>query len=301
MNPKPISPAQQDVLEALARYWFLTVPQMLRLGVSKSEASLRKNMIADLKTRRYKSPLSTSHGPAIEAKDLGRWQSIPHVHTLTKVGAELLADLRRVEPSEIKFPMGGAQFSRQYFHRIAQIDFHIALRLWADLEGSTVHVADMDFEKEGAQRSGGQTAKTKVAIDHASFIIPDGIFGVVDVENQPLLYALEIHSETDTRYITDQLMRHGSALINGSIGKKYNQNISNFVLSVMEDTRAGKNAEANEVAAAKRVKAVQKRMLHQPYFQSFGQGYFFNTIHQVRRDIREGWTTADGQKVRPFG
>jgi len=301
MNPKPISPGQQDVLEALARYWFLTVPQMLRLGLSKSEASLRKNMIADLKTRRYRSPLSTSRGPAIEATDLGRWQAIPHVHTLTEVGVELLADLWKVDPSEIKYPIGGAQFSKQYFHRIAQIDFHIALRLWADLEAATVHVADMDFEKDGAQRTGGQVAKTKVSIDHASFIIPDGVFGIATAENQPLLYALEIHSETDTKYITEQLLRHGSALINGSIGKKYNQNISNFVLSVMENTRSGKKADLNEAAAAKRVKAVQKRMLHQPYFQSFGQGYFFNTIHQVRRDIRDGWTTADGQEVRPFG
>jgi hypothetical protein len=69
----------------------------------------------------------------------------------------------------------------------------------------------------------------------------------------------------------------------------------------MEETRHTSKEAANEEAAKKRVKAVQARMLRQPYFTSFQQGYFFNTIHQVRRDIREGWTTANGDDVRPFG
>ena len=96
-------------------------------------------------------------------------------------------------------------------------------------------------------------------------------------------------------------MRHGNALMNGSIAKKYHQEASNFVLSAMEETRHSKNDAANEETAQKRIKAVQARMLHQPYFDSFkAVAYFFNTVHQVRRDIREGWTTADGMEVGPF-
>lgn len=174
------------------------------------------------------------------------------------------------------------------------------MRLWAQAHGAEIHLADMDFDKIGAQRTGGMVAKTKVQIDQHSFIIPDGIFGLV-ANQTPFLFALEVHDETDTAYIVRQLMRHGNALMNGSLAKKYHQKTSNFVLSVMEETRHTSNDAANEDAARKRVKAVQARMLRQPYFQSFQQGYFFNTIHQVRRDIREGWTTADGAEVQPFG
>ena len=293
-----ISPSQQDALEALATYRFLTVKQLVRLGVSSSESSLRNNTLADLKARRYKSPRTGKTGPAIIAADLGRWQKLPFVHHLTEVGADLLADLWKV--ADVPYPVGGAQFGKQFFHRIAQVDFHIALRLWAAEHGAEVKLADMDFDKIGAQRTGGMVAKTKVQIDQHSFIIPDGIFGVL-ANQTPFLFALEVHDETDTGYITRQLMRHGNALMNGSIAKKYHQEASNFVLSVMEETRHSKNDAANEETAQKRVKAVQSRMLHQPYFDSFKAGYFFNTIHQVRRDIREGWTTADGVAVRPFG
>ena len=295
-----ISPSQQDALEALALYRFLTVKQFVRLGISKSESSLRNNTLHDLKSRRYKSPVTGKTGNAIVAADLGRWQKLPFVHHLTEVGADLLADLWKVAPSEVPYPVGGAQFGKQFFHRIAQVDFHIAVRLWAKANDAEIHLADMDFDKIGAQRTGGMVAKTKVQIDQHSFIIPDGIFGLV-ANDTPFLFALEVHDETDTGYIVRQLMRHGNALMNGSLAKKYHQETSNFVLSVMEETRHTSNDAANEEAAQKRVKAVQTRMLRQPYFQSFQQGYFFNTIHQVRRDIREGWTTADGVEVRPFG
>ena len=222
------------------------------------------------------------------------------MHHLTEVGADLLADLWKVAPSEVPYPVGGAQFGKQFFHRIAQVDFHIAVRLWAEANNAEIHLADMDFDKIGAQRTGGMVAKTKVQIDQHSFIIPDGIFGLVANET-PFLFALKVHDETDTGYIVRQLMRHGSALMNGSLAKKYHQETSNFVLSVMEEPRHTSNDAANEAAAQKRVKAVQAHMLRQPYFQSFQQGYFFNTIHQVRRDIREGWTTANEEEIRPFG
>ena len=42
----------------------------------------------------------------------------------------------------------------------------------------------------------------------------------------------------------------------------------------MEETRHTSKEAANEEAAKKRVKAVQARMLRQPYFTSFQQGYF---------------------------
>jgi hypothetical protein len=122
-----ISPSQQDALEALATYRFLTVKQFVRLGISSSEASLRNNTLADLKTRRYRSPLTGKTAPAIISADLGRWQKLPFVHHLTEVGADLLADLWKVDPGEVPYPVGGAQFGKQFFHRIAQVDFHIAV------------------------------------------------------------------------------------------------------------------------------------------------------------------------------
>lgn len=122
-----ISPSQQDALEALALYRFLTVKQFIRLGISKSESSLRNNTLYDLKTRRYKSPVT---GNAIVAADLGRWQKLPFVHHLTEVGADLLADLWKIAPSEVPYPIGGAQFGKQFFHRTTKRPATLFCRLW---------------------------------------------------------------------------------------------------------------------------------------------------------------------------
>ena len=217
------SDRQLAVLEALETYRFLTVKQMVRLGISKSETSLRDKILRPLKTRR---------SAPIKAYDLGRYQQLPHIFVLTAQGAKDLAEYRQVPVSEIKWPKGGAQFSRTFHHRIAQIDFHIAFRQWAREVGAEIEFVHMDFDKAGSQRQGGAIPLTRLPLSDGNYIISDGIF-CFSLHGQRLLYCLEIHNETDTTRVVNQLLQYSDALQSQSIAKKFELKTQPIILSVL--------------------------------------------------------------------
>lgn len=80
------SPLQQEILEALAKFGYLTVDQLLYVGIG-SESTYINKLLRNLRTD-FEKPLIHSNTFGIHPK-LGR---LPSVHSLSKQGAKLLCD-----------------------------------------------------------------------------------------------------------------------------------------------------------------------------------------------------------------
>ena len=281
---------QQKALEALALYRFLTPAQFVKLGIAASADAVRKNVLR---------PLSIRNKNPIRSQDVGRFMGASHIWCLTENGVKDLANAWKMPVEKIPYPKGGIQFGSQYFHRVAQIDFHIHLRLWAREIGAEVLLSDLDFIMKGAQRLDGQTSVCKVTMEDGSFYIPDGIFGF-RFENNLFLYALEVHHTMSTQRIVAKLQNYYKILMEGAISAKYNYNLNCYVLNVFEQERLTKDHAKNVQLAKNKMGYVKDRLLADQYFAPFQPAFLFNTMESVRADITQGWTRADGQESSPF-
>ena len=130
-----ISRQQQSVLEALAEFRYLTIPQMVEMNISKNADSLRNHTL---------NRLINSHRKAIKYHDFG-WipqrGRLARVYYLTHYGAEILAEAWRMEAERIEYPKGGIQFSSDYTHRMNFIDFHISFKRWAEKENCLLYTS----------------------------------------------------------------------------------------------------------------------------------------------------------------
>jgi len=271
------SDRQLAVLEALEVYRFLTVKQMVRLGISKSETSLRDKILRPLKTRR---------NAPIKAYDLGRWQQLPHIYVLTERGAKDLAEYRQVNAADIAWPKGGVQFSRSFHHRIAQIDFHIAFRQWADQVGAEIEFVHMDFDKTGSQRNGGATPLTRIPLSNGKYIVSDGMF-CFTLHGQRLLYCLEIHNQTDTTRVVNQLLQYTDAIQKQTIAKKYELGTQPVILSVLMRKPASDKTPAHKIIA----RSAQPHLL---------QSFAFMDGFDGNITMSELWHDADGKALTLF-
>lgn len=116
-----ITELDADILRALSVYTYLTIPQIALIVGSKNSTSVK---YALQRLHRHGRPLVKKYEYAFIA-GVGRLHSIS---TLTKVGASILAEVDRVDSESIYFPALGVQYSRDYAHRKAFVDCHIAVQ-----------------------------------------------------------------------------------------------------------------------------------------------------------------------------
>ncbi len=286
---------QQLALEALAEYRFLTVKQMVRLKIGKSETSIRDNILAPLYSR-YRAP--------INKQDVGKFLGASYVWSLTAKGARDLAEFWEVPEDKVPFPKGGVQFSTQYWHRIAQIDFHIAVNQWAETIGAEIVLKARDYIKT---LENNRAPETKIIFDDGNFIIPDGVFGI-RFQGKLFLYALEIHHADSTERITAKLKNYFKALVEKKISERWNYDLACYVLSVYQEqdlctdtklTRSQRQSKNLEFCRNK-MEYVKQRLLSDSEFERFKPGFYFNSMDQVRSDLTTGWTLADDIAVTPF-
>lgn len=277
-----ITPTGLKILELLERFQFITAEQLTRAGKFKNKAVVRR-MANDYAGRR---------APLIHAKDFGAVPGLGRLHkiyALSTHGAEVLAEYRHCDLSEVGHLTGKIQFSVDYQHRIDFVDVHIVLREWAETSGAEFGFFSGYFETEGANRSGKDALKlqkkNRVDLPNRRYIIPDGIFSFTYGEKNRLC-ALEIHRGKDTKTILEQLEKHIETLYLRGIQDKYRHETANFVLSVYE------NAGIME--------AVKKRIVNSRGFSDVSRAFHFATIEGVKADICNAWTLADGSPVSLF-
>lgn len=276
-----INDTQVRILEALARYRFLTNRQLVTLGLYKTEKSLREKVLPRLK--------GTSQ-PLMKSMDFGFVAGkgrLPQVHYLTKRGALVLAELHQVSLDVIPFFVGAIQFSRDYFHRIEFISLHIAVRQYAQQTGQTVEFFHNYFDSSGNQRqANSQLIRDTQVTLHGKTIIPDGNFRLAMNDGQRRLFSLELHKGNHTKRILAQLTHHAQIVEQGLLADKYQHPFDHYVLSVYDH--------------AGTMQAVKQRFLTTPAFYEHQPGFLFATVEAVETDFAQAWTLANNEPCRFF-
>ena len=277
-----VSQTGLKILELLERFQFMTADQLTRAGNFKNKAVVR----------RVANEYAGRRAPLIHSKDFGAVAGLGRLHkiyALTEHGAEILAEYRQCDPSEVGYLTGKIQFSIDYTHRLDFVDTHILLREWAEKRGADVVFFSGYFETEGANRSGKDALKlvkkNKIELQNRRFIIPDGIF-LFTLGDKKRLCALEIHRGKDSKIIVEQLEKHIDALYTRAIQDKYKHDTGNFVLSVYEN--------------AGTMEAVKKRIIGSRDFAGVVRAFHFATLESVKADICTAWTLADGSPISLF-
>lgn len=270
---------QQRALLALARYRYLTVGQMIAAGVAKNDSHIRADVLPRLCDRASDNLVKSHEFPRFGAK--GR---LPRVHTLTKLGAEVVADMERCDLSEIVYPVGGVQYANDFDHRAAYIDCCIAFDAWIEADERRECLAFRHhFDKTGANRSGTQRMRSVCRIDLPGgrrFIVPDGL-AFFDTGTKKRAVAIEFHNFPDTGRAVKQLAGHMEPLELDAYSSFFGHNAAGRVLSISSDPGLAVR--------------VMDRMLALPGFRDSRafQLIAFNTLESVKADFGSGWVLAD--------
>jgi hypothetical protein len=270
---------QQRALLALARYRYLTIPQMIAAGVAKDSNHIRSDVLARLSRRASDNLVEAHEFPQFHAK--GR---LPRIYTLTKYGAEVVADMLRRPVAEILYPVGGVQYANDFAHRAAYVDCCIAFDAWiaADEARDCLEVRHY-FDKTGANRGAGLTrlrAATRLDLPGGSYIIPDGL-AFFDTGAKRRAVALEVHNFPDVGRIVKQLAGYVDHVVTDASSRTFGHDAAGRVLSISTDPAV--------------TVRVMDRMLALPGFRDSRafQLIAFNTLDSVKADFGTGWVLAD--------
>ena len=265
----------QKALEALAEFRYLTIYQMIAADVSTNYSYLTRRMTKEL--------LSPSLA-AIGCHDFGVMPGVgklARVFFLTDKGAELLAEATQGDPADIRYPVRGVQFSRDYFHRLAYVDICIAFSCYMRRNNYKIHGMRHYFDKIGKPRKGTALyPETRLALTRG-YVVPDGLF-YFETQGKRRVAAVEMHYSPRTSYIIDQLETHFVAIREGAASKFFGHDKANYVFSVFKDT-----------AASERVRTLL--MENEDFRKTFFPLFHFNTIDRLKADgFAAGWVMADG-------
>ena len=276
---RTVSEIQLQILERLNDYRFLTVAQMIEIGISSSKHTLSRNIRA----------LRDGGGKRafIDYVDFGTFPTIgrlSRIHYITKKGAKLLAEALQIDSSEINHPKGIKLFTRDYFHRVQTVDLHISARKFAERYKLDFEFFHTYYEHTGANNSKNpnqpkRQALTKIPLKD-SYFIPDCIFKMIDPKGEPWLFTGEIYRGHTTKRTQQQLIKHLEALEHASINKVYNYPRSVRILVVCEQEGA--------------MIALQKRVKNDPLFKHSEAYFLFATLATIKADFATQWQDYSG-------
>jgi hypothetical protein len=208
---------------------------------------------------------------------------------MEKRGANLLADTFQLDPEEVSYEKVKPPFLQDYYHRVATIDFHIELDIFAKRMKCEVEFFHTYFDTEGANRGTPpanrlrRLTKVKVGKYH---IIPDAIFLLRDPEGKQHLFAVEIYNGFDTKRVVKQLQKHVQAQSEGAISDAYGLALPYRVLLVFDTEEA--------------MQAALKRVKETPDFAEMGSYFAFKSMNGLKRDFAFGWRYLNGQTAGVF-
>jgi len=271
------------ILDALRVYRYLTVKQLLRLGVTKNQSRLY-TVLQGLKGGKRPFVGAMKHG-ILPGHGL-----LPHSHYLTRKGAQLLADALQIDPTEVPYPKCAAPIRTHFFHRLHCVDCEISVRLWSKAEGVTVDFYHSYFDVTGANRSktkAPRRALTKIDLKNGTGIIPDAVFQLTWPTGECRLFVLEMHNQNRTKRIHDKLAEYRYAIGEGAINRQFNYEHSPRILAVFENERF--------------LELTKKRMAESEAFSTdFTPFFFLGTLEGMERDFGKYWcivTETDSLKL----
>lgn len=274
------------ILELLHTYRFLTLPQILRIVPDVKEDTMRKALTLFSK---QKTPI-VSYLETSPIRSRGR---VHRMYYMTEYGAKTLAELWNTEPKEIQYPKLLGKDHRiynDYYHRVATVDFHIAVVQFCESQALALHFFHTYYHTEGANRGTKKSERlqklTKTTFADGSFFIPDINFMITTPEKTNL-YAVEIYNGKDTGRVLVQMEKHLLALSEGAVSKKYGFERGNRVLCIFETMGA--------------MTAVMNRMKADPLFGEVRSYFFLSTLETIwQYGFGYAWKSYDGNAGNIF-
>lgn len=271
---KNITERQLQILEHLSEFKFLTTSQLTGLlgvqTITSINVLLRK--------------LSEGKGALTKNKDFGFYPGfgrLPRIHFLSPKGVDFLEENLGIERNKIKAPKENKlMFQRDYFHRVATVDFNIGLRAFCLENGFEKLFFDYYFDMNGSQRNG--TGKAKNALPIGDFqIIPDGVGKITNGEMENL-FLFEQHNGKDSKRAIKQIFNHIQAIAELSANKKYSHKKSVRVFYVFESESCKKT--------------VLREFYNRSDLISFKEYFLFKTQEQLKTNFSSDWLLFSGEK-----
>ena len=273
-----MSESELKIIEALARYKFLTVSQLDFLNILKNKVGLYSRL---RQLRAGKKPFIKNNVFGIMAGK-GRLEDF---YFLDKKGKDFLIENLDYSENRIKIPKGTSSlFQRDYFHRKKTIDFFLYLDRFLLDNQSHIIFLNYYFDKQGDNRTKKNlSAKNKIEVgETGGFFIPD-IITKIKYKNNPYLLFFEQHNGKDTKKLMKQLFYHLLALEEGTGALKYDMQKSHRVLIVFEFEGI--------------LKATIERLSKIEDFKGFEKFFFFKTEEELKKDFFNGWLNLDNQRT----
>lgn len=269
-----ITEQQGRILQAIARYKFLSPLQLARLGIGE---------ITGIRERINR--ITTGQNPLLGCIKFGVHPTqgrLPYVYYLTPHGQTVLMENYEIEQEQIKMPIGDSSlFYKDYTHRRNTIDYQIALYKWSETVDFEVEFFDTYFDKIGNnRRDKNSQSKNKVFIGEELYIIPDGVY-MLKKETERHLHLFEMYDGKDTKRVLKQLVKHGMAYQLGSPSTKY------------EIQKAHRTVLVFEYESIKQ--AVIHRAKEDDYFTDISKFFKLHSLEKMTDDFSSGWVNLHGQ------
>ena len=265
------------VMELLARYKFLTVPQMVRLGLAKHRSSIYSILRTLPRTSR------TAYIDRIRFGVDPRRGQLPAIYHLLPKGVEFLVQHLDFAEERIRCPKNKHPFfARDYDHRVGTVDAHIAMELSVGRCGGHVEFVETYFDYEGGNRGGSKPLEqlTRIDLGGGVHIVPDAAF-LFEVGGERKFFLFEFERGHDTKDALAQVRGLARALELGLPSQKYGLGLPCRVLFAFERQGA--------------LDAILKRVAATPSLTNFAEYFLFAPFDTVRDDFGRGWVNCQMQ------
>ena len=280
-----ISPLGERILFALSRYKYLTPSHLVKLGVSPSIESTRREL-RKLKDRGFTWRLaSSSVPPNLKANLVAKRVRNEDLNYLTEKGAKIFAEETRIDLRDLRYPKRiKTTLSNDYFHRVSSISVHIAYRQWLDRHDFEPVDELLYYDKRAKFKSLKSTIETRVELKDGGSKTPDLIFGYENAKGQGRVFVVEVYNGARTKYIEEQTQEMLEVLqetteLSDRVGVKKLPR----VLITCED----------EGRVARAVERIKQNSFFD--FDRIGQMLLFNTAPDVWDDFGSGWVNLFGE------
>ena len=265
-----------QILEVLAIFKFISTSQLLTLQISQHKPNLVKP-IKDLIFHNLIWKLTFGVDPK-------RWK-LENIYYLKTKGVKFLRDELNYDDNQtIKYPIWTSNmFFRDYFHRLATIQFHIRLFIYLVQNNWTITIFDTYFDKIWSNRIDvNLKAKTKLIFKDGSYFIPDAIC-LYEKGNKPQIITFEIYRGKDTKRVLKQFIKHLNALSEGLPSKVFNKKIGSKVVALFDTKEA--------------MASVIKRFKSDSKYINFDKYFIFNYLENWDLDMNI-WIDCYGKNVK---
>lgn len=287
MSIVSLSPTGFNVLQALNTYRFLTVKQMVRVGVAKDEGNLRKVLAGMVSAKRDANGLPRPKEIGmIDFGVLPRIGRLSRLYFLAPEGAGLLSEADRDGP-EPKPVRHAVRFQNDYFHRVNTVDFHITLAQFAASMGHEITLVRQYFNR--LPKEGKTPPRPSTSIDlNPGYLDPDSTYMLRDRNGTERLLLVEIANGHKVDRVVSKLPKYGQALAEDKINRAFNYGKrAPRVLWLFEHERT--------------LELVQKRAADDPWVKASLPYFFMQTLADCKPEtLRESWRRPQPDSERIY-